>query len=89
MVGAAEAPVEGAVEVPAAGVAAVAKEAQPEPSLMGDAAGGTSDTSELETEDEAGVGEVKEEEDLFASGTDEDRGAGNKGADDAPANTAG
>ena len=53
---------------------------QPEPSLAGDAAGGASDSSDLGTKDEAGAGEVEEEEDLFASGTDE--GADNA-ADDA------
>ena len=67
-------------EEPAAEVAA--EEAQPEPSLAGDVAGGASDTSELETEDEAGAREVEEEEDLFASGTDE-------GADDAVDDAAG
>ena len=69
-----------AAEAPAAG--AVAKEAQLEPSLAGDAAGGASQTSELETEDKAGAREVEEEEDLFASGTDE-------GADNTPDGTAG
>ena len=67
-------------EAPAAGAAA--KEAQPEPLLAGDAAGGASDTSESQTEDEAGTGEVKEEEDLFASGTDE-------GTDNTPDDAAG
>ena len=84
-----EAPAEGTVVVPAAGAAATAKEAQPEPSLMGDAAGSASNTSESETEDKAGVGEVEEEEDLFDSGTDEDKEAGNKGADNAPDDAAG
>ena len=50
---------------------AAAKEAQREPLLVGDAAGNDSESSDLGTEDEAGAGEVKEEEDLFASGTDE------------------
>ena len=63
-----------AAEVPMADAAA--KEAQPEPSLAGDAAGGASNSSDSGTEDEAGAGEVEEEEDLFASGTD-------AGADDA------
>ena len=54
---------------------AAAEEAQPEPSLAGDAAGGSSNSSDSGTEDKAGAGEVEEEEDLFASGTDE-------GADD-------
>ena len=85
----AETPAEGAVAAPAAGVAAKAEEVQPEPSLAGDAAGAASDTSESETEDKAGFGEVEEEEDLFASGTDEDRDAGNRGANNAPANMAG
>ena len=61
-------------------VGAAAKEAQPEPSLAGDTAGGTSESSDSGTEDEAGAGEVEEEEDLFASSTDE--GADNA-ADDA------
>ena len=85
-----EAPAEGAVAGPVAGVATAAEEVQPEPSLAGDAAGGTSDTSESETEeDEVGGGDVEEEEDLIVSGTDEDRDAGNKGADNAPADVAG
>ena len=50
---------------------AAAEEMQPEPSLAGNAAGGTSYSSDLGTEDKAGAGEVEEEEDLFASGTDE------------------
>ena len=58
-----------AAEAPGAGAAA--KEAQLEPLLAGDAAGGTSKSSESETGDKAGAGEVEEEEDLFASGTDE------------------
>ena len=49
-----------------------AEEAQPEPSLAGDAAGGASESSDLGTKDEAGASEVEEEEDLFALGTDED-----------------
>ena len=69
-----------AAEAPAAGAAA--EEAQPEPSLAGNAAGGASNTSSSETEDKAGTGEVEEEEDLFASGTDE-------GADNAPDYAAG
>ena len=69
-----------AAEAPAAGVPA--KEAQPEPLLAGDAAGGASESSELETEDNAGAREVEEEEDLFACGTD-------KGADDAAEDAAG
>ena len=69
-----------AAEAPAAGVAA--EEAQPEPSLAGYMAGGTSDTSESETEDKAGAREVEEEENLFVSGTDH-------GADNAPDNMAG
>ena len=56
-------------KAPVAGAAA--EEVQLEPLLAGNAAGGTSESSELETEDEAGAGEVEEEEDLFASGTDE------------------
>ena len=67
-------------EVPAADAAA--EEAQPESSLVGDEAGGVSDSSDLGTEDKAGAGEVEEEEDLFASGTDE-------GADNAADNAAG
>ena len=59
-----------------------AEEVQPEPSLAGDEAGGASDSSDLGNEDEAGAGEVEEEEDLFASGTDE-------GAGDAADNAAG
>ena len=58
-----------AAEVPAADAAA--EEAQPEPSFAGDEAGGVSNSSDSGTEDEAGAGEVEEEEDLFASGTDE------------------
>ena len=58
-----------AAEVPAADAAA--KEAQPEPSLVGDAAGGASDSSDSGTEDKAGARELEEEEDVFASGTDE------------------
>ena len=77
-----ETPAVGEVAGPAAEAGAVAEEAQPEPSLAGDAAGGASDTCELETEDEAGAIEVEEEEDLFASGTDE-------GADDTPDDAAG
>ena len=69
-----------AAEVPAADAAA--EEAQPEPSLAGDVAGGTSDSSDSGTKDEAGAGEVEEEEDLFASGMDE-------GADDAADDVAG
>ena len=69
-----------AAEVPAAGAAV--EEAQPEPSLAGDAAGGASDSSDSGTEGEAGAGEVEEEEDLFASGTDE-------GADNATDDAAG
>ena len=43
-----------------------------------------------ENEDKAGAGEVEEEKDLFASGTEEDGDtAGNKGVDDAPADMAG
>ena len=42
-----------AAEVPAAD--AVAEEAQPEPSLAGDAAGGASDSSDSGTEDEVGA----------------------------------
>ena len=61
---------------------AAAEEAQPEPLLAGDYAGGTSDSSNLGTEDEAGAGEVEEEEDLFASGSD-------AGADDAADDAAG
>ena len=59
----------GAAKVPA--VEAAAEEAQPEPSLAGDAAGSASESSDSGTEDEASAGEVKEEEDLFASGSDE------------------
>ena len=59
---------------------AAAEEVQPEPSLAGDVAGGASDSSDSGTEDEAGAQEVEEEEDLFASGSDE--GADNA-ADDA------
>ena len=69
-----------AAKAPAVGAAA--KEAQPEPLLASDAAGGTSKTSESETKDEAGAREVEEEEDLFASGSDE-------GADDAAGTAAG
>ena len=69
-----------AAEAPAAG--AVAKEAQLEPLLVGDAAIGASEFSELETKGEAGAREVEEEEDLFASGTD-------KGTDDALVDAAG
>ena len=58
-----------AAEVPA--VDAVAEEAQLEPSLAGDAAGGTSNSSDSGTKDKAGAGEVEEEEDLFASGMEE------------------
>ena len=61
---------------------AAAKEAQPEPSLVGDAAGGASKSSDSGTKDEAGAGEVEEEEDLFASGMDE-------GADDTADDAAG
>ena len=67
-------------KVPAAVVAA--KEAQPEPLLTGDAADGASESSDLGTEGKAGAGEVEEEEDLFASGSDE-------GADDAADDAAG
>ena len=69
-----------AAEVPAADVAA--KEVQPELSLAGDAAGGTSKSSDSGTKDKAGAGEVEEEEDLFAAGMDE-------GADDAADDVAG
>ena len=61
---------------------AAAEEAQPEPSLVGDAAGSASESSDSGTEDEAGAGEVEEEEDLYASGMDE-------GADDAADDAAG
>ena len=61
---------------------AAAKEAQLEPLFAGDEAGGASDSSDSGTEDEAGAGEVEEEEDLFASGTDE-------GDEDAAGNAAG
>ena len=69
-----------AAEVPATD--AEAEEAQPEPSLAGDVAGGASNSSDSGTEDEAGAGEVEEEEDLFDSGSD-------VGADDAADNAAG
>ena len=69
-----------AAEEPAAD--ASAEEAQLEPSLVGDEAGGASDSSNSGTEDEAGAGEVEEEEDLFASGMDES-------AEDAAGNAAG
>ena len=69
-----------AADVPAAD--AEAKEAQPELSLAGDVAGGASNSSDSGTEDEAGAGEVEEEEDLFASGSD-------AGADDAADDAAG
>ena len=69
-----------AAEVPV--VEAVAKEAQPELSLVGDVAGGASESSDSGTEDKAGAREVEEEEDLFASGTD-------KSADDAADDVAG
>ena len=69
-----------AAEVPAADAAA--EEAQPEPSLACNEAGGASDSSDLGTEDKAGAREVEEEEDLFASGTD-------AGADDAADDAAG
>ena len=69
-----------AAEVPAADAAA--EEVQPEPSLAGDAAGGASNSSDSGTEDDAGAGEVEEEEDLFASSMDE-------GADDAADDVAG
>ena len=59
-----------------------AEEVQPEPSLVGDAAGSASESSDSGTRDEAGAGEVEEEEDLFASGSDE-------GADNAANNAAG
>ena len=62
----------GVAKVPEVDTAA--EEAQPEPSLAGDAAGGASDSSDSGTEDKAGAGEVEEEEDLFASGTDEGDG---------------
>ena len=61
---------------------AAAEEAQPEPSLAGDAAGGASDSSDSGTKDKAGAREVEEEEALFASSTDE-------GADDAADDAAG
>ena len=64
----------------AAGTAA--EEAQLEPSLAGDAAGGASDSSDSGTKDKAGAREVEEEEDLFASGMDE-------GADDTADDAAG
>ena len=69
-----------ATEVPAADAAA--EEAQPEPSLAGDAAGGASNSSDSGTEGKAGAGEVEEEEDLFASSMD-------GGADDAADDVAG
>ena len=47
-----------AAEVPVADMAA--EEVQPEPSLAGNVAGGTSDSSDSGTEDEAGAGEVEE-----------------------------
>lgn len=81
----------GWTEAPAEGAAAEAKEAQPEPSFAGDVAGSASDkdASELETKDEAGAGEVEEEEDLFTSGTEDDGGnEGTEGAKDAPADMA-
>ena len=61
---------------------AAAEEAQPEPSLAGDAAGSASESSDSGTGDKAGAGEVEEEEDLFASGSDE-------GADGAAGTAAG
>ena len=81
----------GRMEVPAVGAAGEGKEAQPEPSLVGDAASGASreDSSGSETEGEVGAGEIEEEEDLFASGSEDHGGdAGTKGKDDAPANMA-
>ena len=85
------APAAGRAEVPAVRAAAEAKEAQPEPSLAGDAASGTSEEgiAESETEGKVGAGEIEELQDLFVSGS-EDHGAdgGAKGEDDVPADTA-
>ena len=86
-----ETPAVGAAKATVERAAAEAKEVQPEPSLVGDAASGTSnkDASESETKDKAGAGEVEEEEDLFAAGTKDDGdAAGNKGTDDTPAGAA-
>ena len=55
-VAAAEAPAEGAVVGPVAGVAAEAEEVQPEPSLASDAVGGAYNKFELETKDDDGAG---------------------------------
>ena len=89
-VGAAEAPVKGAVAVPAAVAAAAAEEAQPEPSLAGDAAGGASDDdmSESETKDEVGAGKIEEQEDLFMSGNEDNKDdEGTGGVNDTPSDT--
>ena len=85
------APAAGWTGVPAVGAMAKAEEAQPEPAIADDAAGGASnkDTSELETKDKVGAGEIEEREDLFASGSEDNGGgAGAEGAGDAPANMA-
>ena len=85
------APAAGRAEVPAVGAAAEAEEAQLEPSLAGDAVGGTSkeDMSESETKDVVGAGEIEEPEDLFASSSEDHGGDGGaKGKDNTPANMA-
>ena len=63
---------------------AAAEEAQPQPSLVGDEAGGASgedsSKSETKTEGEAGAGKIEEVEDLLASGSeDHGGGEGNEG----------
>ena len=71
------------------GAAAEAEEAQPEPSLVGDAAGSASgeDSSKSETKGEVVVGEIEEPEDLFVLGSEDHGGdGGTKGKDNAPAN---
>ena len=75
--------------VPVVGVAA--KEVQPEPSLVGDVAGGASgeDTSESETKGKVGAGKIEELEDLFVSGSEDHGGDGGAGAkEDKPVDTA-
>ena len=77
--------------MPVVGVVAKAKEAQQEPSLVGDTASGTSDkdAAELEAKGKVGASKMKEQEDLFASGSEEDGGDGGaKGEGIAPAGMA-
>ena len=75
----ARAPVAELAAAPAAGVAA--EEAQPEPSLTGDAAGSASEEEmpKSETKDEADRGEIEELQDLFASSCEDGEDPGGDG----------